>query len=175
MKVPANGPEVALIALGANLGDPAAALRWASTELASLGEVVAGSRFYRTAPVGGPPGQPAYLNAAVKLRTTLAPQALLSALLSIETRYGRVRRERWGARVLDLDLIAYGDLVLQTPVLTLPHPRAWERAFVLAPLSEVAPEYVHPLSGRTVTQALAALEKSGVQPLECGPQGRRPT
>lgn len=150
--------EVALIALGANLGDPAAALDWAVGELAALGEVRAVSGFHRTAPVGGPPGQPDYLNAAVKLHTTLSPPELLNALLALETRYGRVRRERWGARVLDLDLIAYGALVLDTPALTLPHPRAWQRSFVLRPLSEVALDYAHPVTGQTAIQALAALE-----------------
>ena len=150
--------EVALIALGANLGDPAAALTWAVGELAALGEVQAVSRFHRTAPVGGPPGQPDYLNAAVKLQTRLPAAPLLAALLAIEARFGRVRRERWGARVLDLDLIAYGAQVLDSPDLNLPHPRAWQRAFVLLPLSEVAPDYAHPATGQTVVQALAALE-----------------
>jgi len=150
--------ETALIALGANLGDPAAALHWALRELASLGELRAVSAFHRTAPVGGPPDQPDYLNAAANLQTDLPPQALLAALLDIETRFGRVRRERWGARVLDLDLIAYGNRVLETPGLTLPHPRAWERSFVLRPLSEIVPDYAHPVTGQTVSQALAALE-----------------
>jgi 2-amino-4-hydroxy-6-hydroxymethyldihydropteridine diphosphokinase len=149
--------ETALIALGANLGDPQAALEWAVGEIRALGTVLAVSSFHMTAPVGGPSGQPDYLNAALKLETDLPPEALLDALLNLETRYGRLRRERWGARVLDLDLIAYGTLVLNTPRLTLPHPRAWERTFVLGPLSEIAPEYPHPITGQTVAAALAAL------------------
>ncbi|GAA4023018.1 2-amino-4-hydroxy-6-hydroxymethyldihydropteridine diphosphokinase [Deinococcus rubellus] len=157
--MPEAAVEVALIALGANLGDPAAALHWALKELAALGEVQAVSGFHRTAPVGGPPGQPDYLNAAARLQTRLPAPPLLAALLDIETRFGRVRRERWGARLLDLDLIAYGALVLDTPDLTLPHPRAWQRAFVLRPLSEVAPDFAHPVTGQTVGQALATLEE----------------
>ena len=152
-----NDSHTALIALGANLGQPAATLTWAVSELAAHGEVQRLSRFYRTAPVGGPPGQPEYLNAALKLHTALPPEPLLDALLSLEARAGRVRRERWGARVLDLDLIAYDSLMLHTPRLTLPHPRAWERSFVLGPLSEVAPDYAHPLTGETVARALERL------------------
>ena len=83
--------ETALIALGANLGDPAAALGWAISEIGQLGQVQAASRFYRTVPVGGPPNQPLYLNAALKLSTRLSPEALLAALLDLEARYGRVR------------------------------------------------------------------------------------
>ncbi len=117
------------------------------------------SGLYRTAPVGGPPGQPDYLNAALALHTDLAPQALLAALLDIEARAGRVRAERWGPRVLDLDLIAHGDLVLDAPGLTLPHPRAFERAFVLAPLADIAPDWRHPTLGRSVREALARLDQ----------------
>ncbi|WP_420596657.1 2-amino-4-hydroxy-6-hydroxymethyldihydropteridine diphosphokinase [Deinococcus sp.] len=151
-------PEIwhtALIALGANLGEPQRALAWAIGELTAFGTLGAISQFHLTAPVGGPPGQPDYLNAALSLSTLLPPEALLDALLEIERRYGRVRRERWGARVLDLDLIAYDALVQDTPRLTLPHPRAWERYFVLLPLSEVAPDYAHPQTRETVAQALA--------------------
>ncbi len=159
-----SGPaETALIALGANLGDPAAALRWAVSEIGQLGQLHAASRFYRTVPVGGPPNQPPYLNAAVELRTPLSPEALLDALLALEARYGRVRGERWAARVLDLDLIAYGSSVLKTPCLTLPHPRAWQRAFVLGPLADIAPEYRHPVTRQTVAQALQALDRGGIE------------
>lgn len=151
----------AFIALGANLGDPLAALQSAVTDLTALGEVRARSALYRTAPVGGPPGQPEYLNAAVHLRTALPPTALLAALHAAEARAGRTRRERWEARVLDLDLILYGDLV-QDDGLTLPHPRAWDRAFVLAPLHDLNPALAHPVTGETVSAALARVGRGGV-------------
>ncbi|MFC4453028.1 2-amino-4-hydroxy-6-hydroxymethyldihydropteridine diphosphokinase [Deinococcus sonorensis] len=157
--------EPALIALGANLGDPAAALRWARTELARLGTVQAGSHLYRTRAVGGPPGQPDYLNAALALGTDLDPGALLRALLQTEERYGRVRVERWGPRVLDLDLIGVGGQVIQQAGLTLPHPLAFERGFVLAPLAEVAPGWRHPLSGETVEAALRRVGQAGLERL----------
>lgn len=158
--------ELALIALGANLGDPRAALGWARAELARLGTALAASRLYRTAPVGGPAGQPDYLNAAVALQTKLEPEALLAALLNLEAAYGRVRRERWGPRTLDLDLIGYGRRTLHTPELELPHPRAFDRAFVLAPLSDIAPTWQHPATGQTVADALARIDASGVQPTD---------
>lgn len=154
--------SLALVALGANLGDPAAALRWALRRLEGLGRVRAVSKLYRTRPVGGPDGQPDYLNAAVSLSTELGPRALLRGLLALETEYGRVRLERWGARVLDLDLIAYDDLILSGPDLSLPHPRAWERAFVLLPLNDVAPDYPHPQSGETVRAAALRVGEAGV-------------
>jgi len=134
--------------------------------LADLGEVTATSWLYRTAAVGGPSGQPDYLNAALSLDTPLSPQALMLALLGAEALSGRVRLERWGPRVLDLDLIGYGATVLATPRLTLPHPRAFERPFVLAPLADVAPEWRHPATGETVQAALARLDRSGLQRLD---------
>ena len=158
-----KGPELALIALGANLGDPAAALQVARSQIAALGRVTATSWLYRTAPVGGPPGQPDYLNAALSLHTPLEPLPLLHALLDIERRGGRVRLERWGPRLLDLDLIGYGGRVLTSPELTLPHPHAFERGFVLAPLADVAPHWRHPHGGET---AAAALRRVGTQGLE---------
>ena len=163
-----NAPALiapALIALGANLGDPLTTLRQAKATLADLGTVSAASWLYRTAAVGGPPGQPDYLNAALALQTSLSPQALMLALLGVEALSGRVRLERWGPRVLDLDLIGSGDTVLHSAHLTLPHPRAFLRAFVLAPLADVAPTWRNPLSGETVQAALQRLDQSGLERL----------
>ena len=157
--------DLALIALGANLGDPRAALRQAKNVLADVGEVQATSWLYRTAPVGGPPGQPEYLNAALSLFTPLSPQALLLALLGIEALSGRVRLERWGPRLLDLDLIGYGQRALHTPRLTLPHPEAFVRAFVLAPLADVAPGWRHPVTGERVQDALRRADQGGLERL----------
>ena len=155
--------SVAFIALGANLGEPLPTLRWAVTELRALGQVKALSRLYRTAPVGGPAGQPDYLNAALCLHTTLSPHDLLAGLHDIERRAGRTRTQRWEARTLDLDLILYGRLTSDDPNLRLPHPRAWERAFVLAPLCDLHPHLPHPTTGETVSAALARTDRRGVQ------------
>ena len=129
--------ELAYIALGANLGDPEQAIRDAIERIRALGEVTAVSSIHITSPVGGPPNQPDYRNAVLALRTTLPPEELLDRLLAIERDMGRVRRERWGPRLIDLDLLTYGDQKIDTPTLTLPHPRMNERSFVLDPLSEI--------------------------------------
>ena len=157
--------DLALIALGANLGEPLAALRQAREVLADVGKVQATSWLYRTAPVGGPPGQPEYLNAALSLLTTLSPQALLLALLGIEALSGRVRLERWGPRLLDLDLIGYGQRALHTPRLTLPHPEVFARAFVLVPLADVAPGWRHPVTGERVQDSLRRADQGGLERL----------
>lgn len=154
--------EAAVVALGANLGNAEATLRWARAELARLGSLTAVSALYRTAPVGGPPGQPDYLNAAVRLETDLSPASLLAALQAAEARAGRERRERWAARTLDLDLILYGTRVQEGPGLVLPHPRAWDRAFVLVPLADLDAGLRHPLTGETVATALARVSPDGV-------------
>jgi len=134
--------STAFIGLGANLGDRSATLSAALDRLDRVEgiRVVTRSSFHETAPVGGPAGQPMYLNAAAKLETTLEPHALLSVLQQIELEFGRQRLERWGPRTLDLDLLLYDSLVIETPELTLPHPLMHERPFVLAPLAEIAPE-----------------------------------
>lgn len=152
------------MALGANLGDAPGTLRWAVGELARLGEVRGLSGLYRTAPVGGPPGQPDYLNAALRLWTPLAAPTLLRALHATEALAGRERHERWEARVLDLDLLLYGTQVSAQPELTLPHPRAWERAFVLRPLADLDPGLRHPVTGESVEAALARVGQRGVEP-----------
>jgi 2-amino-4-hydroxy-6-hydroxymethyldihydropteridine diphosphokinase len=133
----------AYLALGSNLGDRAAFLQYAVDQLADADGVVvdAMSRVYETAPVGGPP-QDAFLNAVVAVDTRLDPSALLSLAQRIENRALRVREERWGPRTLDIDVLLYDDVELDDPELTIPHPRMWERGFVLSPLRDVAPELV---------------------------------
>ncbi len=156
----------ALVALGSNLGDPLERMRRAAVALARLATWCRWSSLYRTLPVGGPPGQPAFLNAVALLQPLPAwssPEALLEALLAIEREEGRVRRERWGPRTLDLDLLALDDVVAASPHLTLPHPRMMERAFVLAPLCELDPGWRHPVGGEGACEALARVGLSGVR------------
>lgn len=151
----------AYVSIGTNLGDRDAHLALALRRLAELPETdVAGvSPVFETDPVGPPPQGP-FLNAVVRLRTRLAPGALLAALLAIEREAGRTRgAERNAARTLDLDLLLHGDLVLDEPGLTLPHPRLAERAFVLEPLAALAPALVHPVSGVAIAE-LAARARS---------------
>jgi len=131
----------AYIGLGANLDGPAAHLERAFAELDQLPatRLVARSSLYKSAPLG-PPGQPDYLNAVARVETGLTPEALLAALKEIEARHGRRAGPRWGPRPLDLDILLYADVTLATPALTLPHPGLHERAFVLYPLADLAPE-----------------------------------
>ena len=150
----------AVLALGANLGDRVDALQSAIDALAGAGKVLAVSGVYQTAPVGGPE-QPDYFNAVVVLETPLSPQALLDLAHDIENAAGRVRLERWGPRTLDVDIIGYDDSVSSDPELTLPHPRAHERGFVLAPWVEVSPDATLPGHGR-IADLLDTVERSGV-------------
>ena len=133
----------AYLALGSNLGERRAHLQFAVDELAGAPgvDVLDVSRVYETDPVGGP-AQGAYLNAVVSIDTRLDPYALLGLAQRIEQDARRVRAERWGPRTLDVDLLLYDDVVSTDPELTLPHPRLWERGFVLAPLRDVAPDLV---------------------------------
>lgn len=147
----------AYVAIGSNLGDRDAHLATAWRELESLPRTVLRrrSRVYETAPVG--PGlQDRYLNAVAELDTALGARALLEALLAIEARAGRVRRERWGPRTLDLDLLLYGDERIEAPDLTVPHPRMLERPFVLVPLAELIGDRV--VAGRSLAERAAELE-----------------
>lgn len=132
---------MAYIGLGANLDDPRTQVLRALDEISDLpaSRIVARSSLYKSPPMG-PPDQPDYVNAVAALETELAPLTLLEELRALERRHGRHRDgSRWGPRALDLDLLLYDDLVLQSPELTLPHPGAHERAFVLYPLHDVAP------------------------------------
>ena len=159
---PQHDATTAYIALGSNLGDREGTLRSAIAALRQLGSVEAISSFYQTAPVG-PVEQPDFLNAVVALRTTLPPQQLMAALLRIEQQRGRDRSASVpkGPRTLDLDLLSYGDAVMETPTLTLPHPSLAERKFVLAPLMEIAPQWRHPVSGKTAVVLLSELLQRG--------------
>jgi 2-amino-4-hydroxy-6-hydroxymethyldihydropteridine diphosphokinase len=129
----------AFLALGSNLGDRERALQDA---VAAMPDVVAVSGVYETEPVGGPGGQEPYLNAVVELDTAMSPRELLDLCARLEAAAGRVRAERWGPRTLDVDVLLVGDLVVNEPDLVVPHPRLWERDFVLMPLADLAPDLV---------------------------------
>jgi 2-amino-4-hydroxy-6-hydroxymethyldihydropteridine diphosphokinase len=148
----------AVVALGANLKDPSDAIELAIALLAESSDLIARSSLYSTKPVGGPP-QPDYVNAVCILDSDLPARDLLSLLHGIEKSMGRVREERWGPRVIDLDLITYGNVVSEVADLELPHPRAHERRFVLEPWLEVDPDAELPRRGR-VSQILAELPSS---------------
>ena len=145
-----------LIGLGSNLGDRRAILDSAFRALRNSPpiRVVSVSSVHETAPVGGPTGQPSFLNAAAVLDSSLPPQALLELLQKIESQHGRERAETWGPRTLDLDLLLYDDFTMSTPVLVLPHPRMAWRRFVLEPAAEVAGEMLHPTIGWTISRLL---------------------
>ena len=149
----------AYIALGSNLGDKEKNLRRALLLLTQQGvEVVRVSSFLSTEPYGVT-DQPQFLNAVACVRTRLAPLALLDVLLATELAMGRVRLRHWGERNIDLDLLLYENVVMQTPELTLPHPDMQNRDFVLLPLLDIAPELVHPLLHKTVREMAAELNK----------------
>jgi len=153
------------LALGSNLADPLHQVQEALDALAVLPRTtrVITSSFYRTPPYG-PPDQPDYLNAAVALDTELAPEDLLDQTQRIEQEQGRVRKDqRWGPRTLDLDIMLFGSLTLNTPRLIVPHYDIHNRAFMLVPLLEIAPDITFP-DGRRATEILAMLDASAIRP-----------
>jgi len=157
-----GGVIPAYVAFGANLGEPFETLRAAAVAVGRRPgvELVAGSPIYRTRPIG-PPGQPDYANAVARVETTHESEALLDVLHAVEAEFGRVRGVRWGPRTLDLDLIWYHGEERTDERLTLPHPRAHEREFVLRPLVDLDPDLV--LRGRRAGDWLAGLDPQGVE------------
>ena len=148
---------VAYIALGTNLGDKRQQLDNALAALRQAGVMVRRvSPFLETEPYGVT-DQPTFLNGVCEVETDLSPQALLSLLLNIETQQGRVRTRHWGPRVIDLDLLLYGDQIIDEPNLKVPHPDMENRAFVLQPLAAIAPQVVHPRLGKTIETLWQAL------------------
>jgi 2-amino-4-hydroxy-6-hydroxymethyldihydropteridine diphosphokinase len=161
-------PNRAYVGLGGNVGDVETTLTEAMWAIDSLPQtsIRAQSKFYRTPP-WGMIEQPEFLNAVVEIQTRLAPRVLLNYLLEIELRFGRERSEseKWGPRALDLDLLTFGDEVMDVPGLHLPHPHLHERAFVLVPLAEIAPSLEIPKLGK-VSDLLAGVKTAGIEAIE---------
>jgi 2-amino-4-hydroxy-6-hydroxymethyldihydropteridine diphosphokinase len=148
--------NVLYLLLGANLGDRSYTLAQAREQLAQrVGAVLQKSPIYETA-AWGLTSQPAYFNQVLMLKTPLLPEVVLAETQAIEQMLGRVRAERWGARVIDIDLLFYNDLMLNTPELTLPHPYLHLRRFTLQPLADIAPDLMHPVLRQTIRQLLDA-------------------
>jgi 2-amino-4-hydroxy-6-hydroxymethyldihydropteridine diphosphokinase len=150
------------LGLGTNLGDRAANLRAACAALAPQVQTLRLSRIYQTPPWGYA-DQPAFLNQVAEVRTTLPPLELLALLKDIEVRLGRTPSFQYGPRLIDMDILLYGSLVLQLPQLVIPHPRLPERAFVLVPLAELSPELIHPVLKTSIGQLCAAVDSAGVE------------
>lgn len=160
----------ALIAMGGNQGNVRASFMAARSALDALPEtrVIASSLLYQTQPLG-PQNQPDFMNAVVALETKYGAMSLLHAMQEIERQNGRVRSgDHWGPRTLDLDLLSYNDILSDTEELTLPHPEMHKRQFVLRPLCDIAPNWQHPLLGRSAIELLGDLLESGLAPLARG-------
>lgn len=153
------------IALGSNLGDSLTTLEGTINQLSQTAGITvqACSSWYQTAPVGPP--QPDFINGCALLEVELTPQELLRDLFGVENQFERVRQQRWGARTLDLDLLLFDDLILETSELQIPHPRMNERAFVLVPLAEIAPNWIEPKSKEAIARLVQAVDCSGIRRL----------
>ncbi|PLX98188.1 MAG: 2-amino-4-hydroxy-6-hydroxymethyldihydropteridine diphosphokinase [Desulfuromonas sp.] len=156
----------AYLGLGSNLGDRLENLRGARKALRKnpAVDISASAALYETAPMGGPERQPSYLNTVLKIRTTLTPERLLSLCLQIEKDFGRQRKERWGPRTLDIDILFFDTVIRVDSDLVLPHPRLHERTFVLCPLVDLDPDIIHPVVDQRVEELLLRLDATeGVQ------------
>ncbi len=158
---------ICYLGLGSNLGDRFDNLCMAVKKLDNSSgiRVACVSGVYETDPIGDP-DQPKYLNAAVGVETDVEPKALLKTCLAIEREMGRIRKERWGSRLIDIDVLLCGDHVLSTKELIVPHPLLHEREFVLKPLSDIAPEFVHPILDETVAEMLDHVERTCVRKMD---------
>jgi 2-amino-4-hydroxy-6-hydroxymethyldihydropteridine diphosphokinase len=154
-------PSVVYLSLGSNVGDRDAQLREAQARLSAEGRIVAASSFYETEPVEFT-DQPWFLNCAVALETSRTPQELIRTILEIEKEMGRQRLQNKGPRTIDIDILLFGDTVLDSPQLTIPHPVMQHRRFVLEPLAEIAPEVLHPVLKKTIRELRDALPQGQV-------------
>lgn len=152
------------LGLGSNLGDRANNLRSAVGALGPEVKVLAESAVYETPP-WGVEDQPGFLNMALKAETGLSPAALRDHVKAIEVTLGRKPTRHWGPRVIDIDILLYGDLIVDTPDLVIPHPHMHKRPFVLVPLASIAPDVVHPALGYSVRQLLDSVDSTGITPL----------
>ncbi len=156
--------HIVYLALGTNLGDRLSNLRVAVQSLPPEVRVLTESRIFETPPWGYTP-QPPFLNMAIQAETDLPPAELLSYLKHLETRMGRKKTLHWGPRLIDLDILFYDALTLDTPDLVIPHPHLHERGFVLAPLADLAPDLEHPLLHRRIRDLLTTVDLTGITPL----------
>lgn len=156
--------EIAAIALGSNQGNSKEILQGAIADLTRIGEVLRVSPWYQTPPIG--PVQPDYINGCLLLHYPGDPLDLMRSLLDIEGQYGRIRTIRWGPRTLDLDLLFRGADCLNSEYLTLPHPRMHERGFVLAPLANIYPDWIHPIHQKSIAQLLTQVSCSDITRLD---------
>ena len=151
----------ALIGIGSNIGLAAENCKKAIALIKKSITVTAQSSLYESEPVGKA-DQAWFVNAAIQVQTTLAPEELLQLLLNIEQEFGRTRKEKWGARIIDLDILDFEGLIMDSKILTLPHPEMTQRRFVLEPLSEIAGETIHPLEKKMISDLLKELPKTPV-------------
>jgi dihydroneopterin aldolase/2-amino-4-hydroxy-6-hydroxymethyldihydropteridine diphosphokinase len=154
-----NRPSKVFIGIGSNLGNKEENICKAIKLIGELDstEVIDASSFYKTSPVGFV-DQDWFINAVIKIKTYLPPNELMSSLLSIESSLGRIRKEKWGARTIDLDILFYGNIILNEEDITVPHPHLHERKFVLEPFCEIEPEFVHPVYNKSILRLCNELQ-----------------